>query len=204
MNFITNSKSIHEKFGRPHRNVIRDIEAIKEDNPKFFYNNFCESEYTSRQNKKLKCFDITKDGAIMLIMSMTGEKAAKWKEAFITLNSKVTELDFDMIEKAANICEEMGYCYIIKSSKGMVKVGKSFKNPIISRIPVHSTTLQTFGDSIEDVLILKPKEGMTKEILESKLKSTCELICEEKRSSEWFFKVDINKLVSEVECEVFE
>lgn len=204
MNFITNSKSIHEKFGKSHKNVIRDIKKIKEENPKFFYNNFSESEYTSRQNKKLSCFDISKDGAIMLIMSMTGEKAAKWKEAFITLNSKVTELDFDMIDKAANICEEMGYCYIIKSTGGMVKVGKSFKNPMISRVPAHSTTLQTFGDSIDDVLILKPTKGVSKDSLEGKLKSTCELICKEKRSSEWFFGVDVNELVRKVDCEIFE
>ena len=77
-----NSKEIASKFGKTHRHVL---EAVKNMNcsDKFRETNFRLSYYTSTQNKKLKCYEITRDGFSFLGMGFTGRKAGGWKESYI-------------------------------------------------------------------------------------------------------------------------
>lgn len=79
---VTNSKVIAEAFGKPHRTVIRSVESL-ECSDEFRAHNFVLSYYTSPQNKKLKCYEITRDGFSFLCMGFTGSKAAEWKEKYI-------------------------------------------------------------------------------------------------------------------------
>lgn len=53
--FVTNSKRIHEKFDISHNQVLVIIDKILKDNHSFFYDNFIESTFISRQNKN---FDV--------------------------------------------------------------------------------------------------------------------------------------------------
>lgn len=76
------SKDIAEKFGKTHFNVLRDIERL-DCSDEFRALNFEASSYISKQNKRLECFDMTRDGFVFLAMGFTGKEAAKWKEAYI-------------------------------------------------------------------------------------------------------------------------
>lgn len=82
------SKQISEVFGKPHKNVIRDIEKLR-CSDEFRRLNFEPSSYTSPQNKKFACFDMTKDGFVFLCMGFTGAKAAEWKEKYILSYNKM-------------------------------------------------------------------------------------------------------------------
>jgi len=79
----TTSKIISDAFGKVHRNITRDIEKL-DCSDSFRAHNFEQSYYLSPQNKKIPCFNITKDGFYFLCMGFTGKKAAKWKESFIS------------------------------------------------------------------------------------------------------------------------
>lgn len=76
------SKELAEKFGKSHFNVLRDIERLECSN-EFRSLNFEASSYISKQNKKLECYDITRDGFVFLAMGFTGKEAAQWKEKYI-------------------------------------------------------------------------------------------------------------------------
>lgn len=76
------SKDIAEKFNKNHRDVLRAISNI-ECSDEFGERNFARSSYTSLQNKKLDCVNMTRDGFAFLAMGFTGKQAAKWKEAYI-------------------------------------------------------------------------------------------------------------------------
>lgn len=77
------SKEIADRFGKTHRNVLRDIESL-DCSQAFKEQNFIISSYTSEQNKKLPCYLVTEKGFYRLCMGFTGKEAAKWKEAYIT------------------------------------------------------------------------------------------------------------------------
>lgn len=76
------SKELADVFGKNHRHVIRDVESL-ECSQEFGLLNFEESTFTTSQNKKHKCYKITRDGFAFLAMGFTGRNAAKWKEAYI-------------------------------------------------------------------------------------------------------------------------
>lgn len=84
----TTSKIIADVFGKVHRNITRDIEKL-DCSDEFRALNFEQSHYITPQNKKLKCFNITKDGFYFLCMGFTGKKAAKWKESYISAFNKM-------------------------------------------------------------------------------------------------------------------
>lgn len=85
-----NSKAIAEFFDKNHRDVLRDI-ANLECSEEFRERNFALSSYRSLQNKKLPCYEMTKDGFCFLAMGFTGKEAAKWKEAFISAFNQMDE-----------------------------------------------------------------------------------------------------------------
>ena len=78
----TNSKNISDVFGKIHRDVLRDIKKL-DCSDEFRVRNFAQSSYISEQNKELPCVEMTKDGFTFLCMGYRGEKAAKFKEAYI-------------------------------------------------------------------------------------------------------------------------
>ena len=83
-----NSKEVADHFGKAHRDVLRAI-ANLECSDDFRGRNFALSYYLSPQNKKIKCFDITRDGFAFLGMGFTGGNAALWKEKYIEAFNKM-------------------------------------------------------------------------------------------------------------------
>lgn len=77
-----NSLMVAKMFGKEHYNVIRDIEQL-DCSDEFRALNFEGTNYRSEQNKKMPCYNMTRDGFVFLCMGYRGKKAAKFKEAYI-------------------------------------------------------------------------------------------------------------------------
>ena len=101
----TTSKIVCDVFGKTHKNVLLSIQSMK-CSDEFRALNFQASSYTSPQNKKLSCIEITRDGFSFLCMGFTGTKAAIWKEKYITafnemesglmnIDKRITELSLE-------------------------------------------------------------------------------------------------------------
>ena len=108
---VVSSRDIAERFGKTHKHVreaVRNIECSEA----FRESNFRPSSYTSPQNKKLECYEITRDGFSFLAMGFKGKKAAKWKEDYITafnaMESGILETStlMQQINKAIKTLEE--------------------------------------------------------------------------------------------------
>jgi Rha family phage regulatory protein len=86
----TTSLLVAERFGKDHKNVLRDIENL-ECSAHFRGLNFEPSSYKSRQNRDLPMYFITRDGFAFLVMGFTGLSAAKFKEEYIDQFNKMEE-----------------------------------------------------------------------------------------------------------------
>ncbi len=82
-----NSLMVAKVFGKRHADVLRDIEKITAPksglSKEFGERNFALSSYKSEQNKKLPCYNMTRDGFTLLVMGYNGSKAMQFKEAYI-------------------------------------------------------------------------------------------------------------------------
>jgi Rha family phage regulatory protein len=88
---FTNTRDIAEVFGKRHADVLKTVESKLE---LFRERNFSLSEYKVQgNNKTYKSYDIDKDFTAFIIMGFVGEKADKFKIAFIdAFNSMETQL----------------------------------------------------------------------------------------------------------------
>lgn len=82
---VTTSLKVAEVFGKQHKNVIQKIEAL--DCPlEFMSANFSahvENQQVGTSRRDMKCYEMTKDGFMLLVMGFTGKPAMATKIAFI-------------------------------------------------------------------------------------------------------------------------
>lgn len=88
---VVSSLDIAETFGKEHFHVLRDIEKL-ECSEEFRQSNFGLTSYADKQGKSRKAYYITRDGFTLLVMGYTGEKAMKFKEAYIKQFNKMEQL----------------------------------------------------------------------------------------------------------------
>lgn len=78
----TNSLIVADRFGKRHDDVLKSIRNL-ECSEEFYQRNFKTASYLNEQSKSQPMYELTRDGAMFLIMGFTGAEAARWKEAFI-------------------------------------------------------------------------------------------------------------------------
>lgn len=100
---VVSSLDIAETFEKRHDDVLKSIRNL-ECSEEFRLRNFAESSYTNSQNKKQPMYYVTRDGFTLLAMGYTGEKAMKFKEAYI---------------KQFNVMERMLQGKLIEREKGI-------------------------------------------------------------------------------------
>lgn len=88
---VVTSLDVAETFEKEHRRVLQDIREIG-CSEEFRQHNFVQSEYLNQQNHKQPMYYITRDGFTLLVMGYTGEKAMKFKEAYIRQFNQMEEL----------------------------------------------------------------------------------------------------------------
>lgn len=87
---VVSSRDIAEKFGKEHRNVIRDIEAYKKDVLNF-EQMFFETEIPDSYNRPQRAYLMNRDGFSLLAMGFTGSKALEWKLKYIEAFNKMEQ-----------------------------------------------------------------------------------------------------------------
>lgn len=79
---VVTSIDVAETFGKEHKNVLRDIRELA-CSEEFNRLNFELTSYKDGMNRMRDMYYITRDGFTLLVMGYTGEKAMKFKEAYI-------------------------------------------------------------------------------------------------------------------------
>ena len=101
---VVSSRDVAKHFDKSHKHVIRDIENIKAQiwaltpEPLFF-----EATYQSGTGKHYKCYEMTKDGFMLLAMGFSGQKALAWKLKYIKAFNEMQEKI-----KALTNCQDCG------------------------------------------------------------------------------------------------
>jgi Rha family phage regulatory protein len=88
---VVTSLDVAETFEKEHRRVLQDIRDLK-CSEEFRLHNFVQSSYINEQGRNQSMFIMTRDGFALLAMSYTGEKAMKFKEAYINQFNQMEEL----------------------------------------------------------------------------------------------------------------
>lgn len=102
---VVSSLDIAETFEKEHRNVLADIRSIQKDiSSAEFSALFNETTYKGLNGKKNPAYLITRDGFTLLVMGYTGEKAMKFKLAYIKqFNAMESTLQGKRIEREKGI-----------------------------------------------------------------------------------------------------
>ncbi len=100
---VVSSLDVAETFGKDHKNILRDIRQL-ECSDEFRRLNFEQSEYLNEQNHKQPMYYMSRDGFTILVMGYTGEKAMRFKEAYIKqFNAMEKTLQGKLIEREKGI-----------------------------------------------------------------------------------------------------
>lgn len=91
----TTSQLVADKFGKRHADMLRSIEkqVLPNISSTFAERNIavCFKINELQNNRKQKYYKLTKDGFLMVAMSLTGKEAYSWKEAFISEFNRIEE-----------------------------------------------------------------------------------------------------------------
>ena len=87
---LANSREVSERFGKDHKNILRDIKNLTAQNCAV-KNMFEESEYLSDRGKIYPEYNMSRDGFSLLVMGFTGSKALEWKLKYIEAFNKMEE-----------------------------------------------------------------------------------------------------------------
>lgn len=115
---IVTSLDIAETFGKEHYHVMEDIREIqaKISTPEFS-GLFYEDEYKASNGKKNPMYLMTRDGFTLLVMGYTGEKAMKFKLAYIKqFNAMEEMLQGKLIEREKGIVVRQAFTKALKES----------------------------------------------------------------------------------------
>jgi len=97
------SIKVAEKFNKRHADLLRSIEKqiLPNVSKEFAERNitFCTKNNNLQNGKPQKYYNLTKDGFMMVGMSLTGKEAYIWKESFIN--------EFNRIEKELSIMKDI-------------------------------------------------------------------------------------------------
>lgn len=113
---VVTSLDVAETFEKEHRRILQDIRELG-CSEEFRQHNFVQSEYLNRQNHKQPMYYITRDGFTLLVMGYTGEKAMKFKEAYIRqFNAMEATLQGKLIEREKGIVVRQAFTKALKES----------------------------------------------------------------------------------------
>lgn len=146
---VVTSLDVAETFGKEHARVLRDIRDL-DCSAEFRVGNFAESYYLNTQNKKQPMYYITRDGFTLLVMGYTGEKAMRFKEAYIK--------QFNAMEKAliGKIKErEKGIAVRQALTKAIQQSGENDR--------MHGHAYSTYTDLIYKVVLGKSAKQLREE-----------------------------------------
>lgn len=96
---VADSLEVADRFGKAHKNVVRDIENLMDgiEANRLNFEPIAEKEYfipdfyTDKRNREQKRYKLTRDGFSLLVMGFTGPAALHWKLLYIEAFNKMEE-----------------------------------------------------------------------------------------------------------------
>lgn len=115
---VCTSLDVAETFEKEHRNVLADIRNIKSEiSTAEFSALFYEDEYKASNGKKNPMYYMDRDGFTLLVMGYTGEKAMKFKLAYINQFNQMEELlKGKLIEREKGIVIRQAFTKVLQES----------------------------------------------------------------------------------------
>lgn len=94
---VADSLEVADRFGKAHKNVIRDIENLMNSievnrlktEPIIEKEYFMPDFYIDKRNREQKRYKLTRDGFSLLVMGFTGPAALHWKLLYIEAFNKM-------------------------------------------------------------------------------------------------------------------
>ncbi len=113
---VVTSLDVAETFEKEHRRVLQDIRELQ-CSEEFSLHNFVQSEYLNARKQKQPMYYMTRDGFTILAMGYTGEKAMKFKEAYIKqFNAMEDALQGKLIEREKGIVIRQAFTKALQQS----------------------------------------------------------------------------------------
>lgn len=102
---VVSSLDVAETFEKEHKHVLEDVRRISDNlDTAEFSALFYETEYKASNGKKNPMYLMNRDGFTLLVMGYTGEKAMKFKLAYIKqFNAMEKALQGKLIEREKGI-----------------------------------------------------------------------------------------------------
>lgn len=115
---VVSSLDIAETFEKFHKDVLESIRSIQESvSTAEFSALFFESTYTASNGKKNPMYYMNRDGFTLLVMGYTGEKAMKFKLAYINqFNQMEKILTGKLVEREKGIVVRQAFTKVLKES----------------------------------------------------------------------------------------
>lgn len=115
---VVKSLDVAETFEKEHRNVLADIRNIQSEiSTAEFSALFFENEYKASNGKKNPMYYMNRDGFTLLVMGYTGEKAMRFKLAYINQFNQMEELlKGKLIEREKGIVVRQAFTKALKES----------------------------------------------------------------------------------------
>lgn len=96
---VADSLEVADRFGKAHKNVVRDIENLMDgiEANRLNFEPIAEKEYfipdfyTDKRNREQKRYKLTRDGFSLLVMGFTGPAALHWKLLYIEAFNKMEQ-----------------------------------------------------------------------------------------------------------------
>ncbi|HDC4262633.1 Rha family transcriptional regulator [Enterobacter cloacae] len=116
---VTTSQAIADYFDKQHKHVLAKIDAL-DCSPEFASANFSADVQTveigNGAERESRCYLITKDGFMFLVMGFTGKKAARLKEAYI---AKFNAMEAELHKRAPVASRQGNYSVITYFENGL-------------------------------------------------------------------------------------
>lgn len=116
---VTTSQAIADYFDKQHKHVLAKIDAL-DCSPEFASANFSADVQTveigNGAERESRCYLITKDGFMFLVMGFTGKKAARLKEAYI---AKFNAMEAELHKRAPAASHQGNYAVITYFENGL-------------------------------------------------------------------------------------
>lgn len=106
----TTSLDVAEKFGKDHKNVLRDIGTLLSQNPGTI-TMFCETTYKNSRNREYPMYKMNRDGFSLLVMGFTGKDATDWKVKYINAFNRMEQIirnELNNLQKQMNQMPQRG------------------------------------------------------------------------------------------------
>jgi Rha family phage regulatory protein len=82
--FHCSSRDVAAHFGKQHKNVLRDIDRMLVDlGAEFGRLNFEPTSQPDAQGRQQRCFNLSRDGFVLLAMGFSGADAMAWKVKYL-------------------------------------------------------------------------------------------------------------------------